>query len=76
MKLYLLANLGDVDYDSFDGFVVAASSEEEARSFANERPSDEGAIWQNEEKSSCSLIASSVAEGVAKGIILASYNAG
>ena len=73
MKLYLLAtNIGG--YDSYDGHVIAAESEHEARLFAIEEAAEEGVKAWNTENSSIKIIADHTNEPA--GIILSSFNGG
>ena len=74
MYLYHLStNCGD--YDSYDAFVVAARSEEEARNFANEQFADEGPIWMDVKLASCVVIGRACSN-VTAGVVLGSFNAG
>jgi hypothetical protein len=50
LKTFNIYSLSDICedspvYDAYNGFLIAASSEEEAREIANVRPGDEGSIW-------------------------------
>ena len=62
-------------YDSYDSFIVAARSEEEARKFANEQHADEGPVWVDSKLASCVVIGRACSS-VAAGIVLGSFNAG
>jgi len=73
MNLYLIDRIGHVGYDEFDGFVIAAESETEARSLCNQ--ADEGDIWGNQLDATCELIGTAK-DGTNKGVILESFNAG
>jgi hypothetical protein len=76
MKLWLLTN-EDADgavYDVYNGFVIAAESEEIAREIANESPGDEGSIWENPKLSSCELIG--ISETLSEGIVLSDFHHG
>ena len=69
-KLYLLRQVNPVGYDEYVGFVVRASSEEEARSLC--KRADEGDIWSDPKLTTCEEIP---LVGEAE-IILESFNAG
>lgn len=85
----LKSNYGVVDYDTYDGFVVRAESEQAARAIAQENGADEireyrfsgthrashcyKDFWTNSEHSSCVPIDSAPDE---KGVILSSFHAG
>ena len=74
-KLYLLKRMDSVGYDEYDGFVVAADTETEARDFAAKESADEGAgVWNSQLDCSCTLLALSSKHS--KGIVLGSFNAG
>lgn len=82
MHLWLLTAIGGaVGYDCFDGFVVCAADEVQARALAQAAGGDEVRKWSDDEdkpywtdpkKVRCTLL---VAEGE-PGIILGSFNAG
>lgn len=71
MTLWLLKALDYVGCDAYDGFVIRASSEEEARRIASEREHSESR-WLDAAQSVCTPIS---ADGDPD-IILDSYNAG
>jgi hypothetical protein len=85
MNLYLLTQSETKGYDTYDSVVVAAVSEEEARhippslSFNYETrqydqwPHDE---WATTPANVTAKLIGVAAEGVERGVILASYNAG
>jgi len=73
MNIYLLERTGRVGYDEYEGFVIAADNETEARSLCDS--ADEGDIWGNQLDVTCTLIGIAN-DGVAKGIVLGSFNAG
>ena len=54
MKLYLLENLKNFGYDVCLAHVVRAESEEQARSLCKNH--DEGDIWRDPDKTSCTEI--------------------
>jgi hypothetical protein len=79
MKLWLLTRDTTPDrapiYDCYDGYVIAAPTEEEARSIASTRPADEGAeCWLAPTMVSCTHIGESLDEE--PGIFLADFHAG
>ncbi len=76
MKLWLVSrNDEDMIYDAYDGHVIAAESEEEARAFAAQGAADEGKeVWSDGEKVKCELIGETL--GADKGVVLSSFNAG
>lgn len=66
MKLWILIrNLTERDpvYDSFDGHVIRAETEDRARQMANEKAADEGRIWLDPEKAQCSELTVDGPEG-------------
>lgn len=85
-NLYLLkTELGS--YDAYDGFVIAAQTEKEARSIAQHNKADENCKWDKNtrsyidldtwikpELSTCELLAKD--STVQTGLILGSFNAG
>ena len=80
MKLYLLSQDENNDYDTYDAFIVCAENEADARTFKPDNTMfnperDSGAWTKNESAITCQEI------GVAnknqeRGVILASFNAG
>lgn len=74
MKLYLLRRRDEwsIGYDEYQGFVVRAHSEYEARAIANSQHADEGQIWSSARHVSCTVLTNSGDPGV----VLASFNAG
>ncbi len=73
MRLYKLDNLSVFPlYDIQDRVVVRASSEEHARTIANESKGDEGAIWMDPAKARCVVLDD---EGEA-GLICRDHNTG
>jgi hypothetical protein len=77
MKLFLLDSRAGADYDSYEGFVVRAKNEDQARAIAQARIADERLdnehFWLNPKYSSCEVL---TARGGQVGILLASFNAG
>lgn len=73
-KLFLLKVLEAYDggYDSYDGKVIRASNEVEARRMANQHIGDESDIWEDATKVTCIEL---TPEGDAT-VILESFNAG
>lgn len=71
MKVYLLTRIGKIGYDEYDGKVIVAENEDEARIIANIRTGDEGKIWEDPTK----VV---IVEVNAKytSIVLTSFNAG
>jgi len=70
--IYLLTRLDEVGYDEFDGWVIRAKSEEEARKLANECCGNEGEMWNDKDMVACILVEP---DGDAD-VILSSFNAG
>lgn len=74
MKLYLVSQSENHNYDTYDSFVVAAASEDAARRWHPEGDW-EGCGWcSSPDKASVKYIGEA-AEGVI-GIVISSYNAG
>ena len=77
MKVWHLWARVNTSYDSYDGFVVIAETETEARRYAQKKIADEKDIdayfWLNSDCSSCTYLAQT---NHAEGIVLASFNAG
>lgn len=78
MKLYLLSQDVNDDYDTYDSCVVAAENEEEAKMM---HPESEGgviccvSVWCNmPDEVQCKYIGEA-AENMEKGVICASFNA-
>jgi hypothetical protein len=62
-------------YDNYDGFVIAESSETEARQLANSMAADEGSIWENVTDTDCKLVGITIDDSI-KGVILTDFHAG
>jgi len=77
VKLWRLSNedANGIYYDAYNGFVIAAESEEIAREIANEDPGAEGSIWENPQLSSC-LYIGEAADHVVEGVVLSDFHAG
>lgn len=77
MNLYRISQSDNSDYDTYDSAVVAAPSEEEARKIhpSGYNPWSMGSWTESPEKVSVELIGTAV-EGIAQGVICASFNAG
>ena len=81
MNLYLISQDEDIDYDTYDSAVVAAETSEEAAQLS---PSGDGVMdWNKSFSSWCSSVEKvsvrylgKAAEGIEKGVICASFNAG
>ena len=72
LKLWYIA-IESYGYDSYDGHVIWASSEESAREFAAQQAADEGAeCWRDPKQSACV----EVKQPITAGILLSSFNAG
>lgn len=71
-KLYLLKRINRLGYDEYDGFLISADSESEARSLC--KYADEGDIWGDSSEVSCKEVAPYTEEP--KGIVLERFNAG
>jgi hypothetical protein len=81
VNIYLLEGLLDTGYDSYNGFVVIADTEEEARALPG-RGGDESdyeqdglTYWVNPKTSTCTLFGTALA-GSEPGIILSDFHAG
>jgi len=72
MKLFILSQSYNTDYDTYDAKIVRAETEEQAREIANEVTGCEGKIWCDPSKSRCEALTT---EGEAESI-LESFNAG
>lgn len=77
MNLYILDRLDaddtGVTYDAYDGHVIRAESESDARRLASECRGDEGPdVWLDPSRSSCMVLA---ADGP-PGVILSDFHAG
>ena len=56
-RLYLLRPVESTSWDSARGFVVAATSDLQARAFAADRCGDEGpGVWTSSDRSTCQRI--------------------
>jgi hypothetical protein len=79
MNLYLISQTANEGWDTYDGAVVAAESEEAARSTRPSsyplRPGEKDDTWTDPENVSVVLIGVAV-EGTKSGVICASFNAG
>jgi hypothetical protein len=77
MNLFCIKRKGEIDYDEFAGFVIAAETEARAREIAAGRASGIGAegkaIWLTP-ISRIELLASDVS--LPEGVVLADYRAG
>lgn len=74
MNLYILTrNIDIVGYDEYDGKVVAAPTEEDARRIANWDTGDEGRIWADCDAVICRKVD---LKNESQGVLLASFNAG
>jgi hypothetical protein len=69
LKLYLVSQLGEVNSDCYDAFVIACKSEQEARQY-----NPGGDEWDLDIISVTFL--GNAAKAIDEGIILASFNAG
>jgi len=74
MKLYLISQNFNRDYDTYDSAVVAARNEGEARN-TKIGSTDEFGSWVTPDKVEVELIGTAI-KGTEAGIILASFNAG
>ena len=72
MAIYLLMQRSYVNYDEYDGKVIRAKDETEARMLANEEVGDEGKIWNDENEVKCEHISG---DGITC-VILDSFRAG
>ena len=81
MNLYRLSQTDNCDYDTYDSCVVAAKSEEDAKSIhpsGHDNISDDYRSYDWVDKPSlitCELIGAAV-KGTKRGVICASFNAG
>ena len=74
MKLWLLKRPeDDCSWDEYDGFVIRAQNEVQARRIASENPGDEGAsVWLSSVLSTCEELKN---QGI-PGIVLSDFMAG
>lgn len=72
MNLYRVERTDRVGYDEYDSVVVAAESEDEARTI---QPSEYGGAWAPPDALDVDLIGIAK-EGTERGVILASFGAG
>lgn len=72
MKLYILRRKDPVGYDEFDSMIVSAISPKEARIIAGASCGDEGNVWINKSKVTCTPLK----PGRRSMLILGSFNAG
>lgn len=84
LKLYLISQNVNCDYDTYDSAVVAAENSEEARLFdpaaidgslISDRYYRYGA-WVHDFADVAVMYIGDAAEGISKGVICASFNAG
>lgn len=82
MNLYLISQDVNTGYDTFDSAVVAAETEEEAKTihpadYNSDEPVTEntGDVWSPLSKVQCKLLGTAI-ESTEKGVICASFNAG
>jgi len=85
MKLYVISQSENNDYDTYDSAVVCAENEEEARKihpseYAEdkwwEKPKDPYSPWATKLENVDVKYIGEATEGVEPGIIIASFNAG
>jgi len=81
VNIYLLEGLRDTGYDSYNGFVVIADTEEEARALPG-RGGDESdfeqdglTYWVNPKTSLCTLIGTALPDA-GRGIVISDFRAG
>ena len=61
----------DWPYDKMRGFIIAAESEEEARSIAHANCGDEGSVWLEPTMTYCKLLTASK-----PGVVMSDFHAG
>lgn len=71
MNIYVLKQLGPAGWDEYEGFVIVATSESNAREIASQHAPSEGRIWSDASKTSCDEV-----NDVQAGVVLAAFNAG
>lgn len=77
MNIYLLKRDNKVGYDEYDGFVIAANTEDEARQMAAEEAADEGKnIWLSPVSDDVRVVKIGINDYPNPEIILDSFNAG
>jgi len=79
MKIWVLgiASGHNTDiYDCYNGYVIVAETEAEARALANDRPGDEGSIWEDPSKVDCDCIGHTIGNDKTAHVIMASFHAG
>ena len=65
MRAYLLQRVKTANWDEMAGFVIVASSEDEAREIASGNCGDEGPMtWKNEAETECRTVKSFSKKGV------------
>jgi len=72
MAIYLLVRTDHTGYDEYDGRVICADSETQARAIANESVGNEGRMWDDLNRVTCEMVDP---DGEC-GEVLASFNAG
>ena len=72
MYLWLLKEVKEGSWDSYDSFLIRADCECKARVLANETHGSEGPIWVDSKASTCERISDKGKEE----ILISSYNAG
>lgn len=76
MKLWLISQAVNGGYDTYDAAVVAAETEEEARSIHPHATSWDSSVWAHNPEDVVVDYIGTAAKGTKKGVILASFNAG
>ena len=73
MNIYIIKRTDAIGWDEYEGFVVVAKNEQEAREIASKEAADEGEdIWFNHAYTRCEVVDTLVGPRV----VLSSFNAG
>ena len=72
MKLWILTRINPDGYDVYNGHVIRAKTEYDARQMANQKAADEGRIWHSSALATCTELAANGPEGIQ----LSDFNAG
>jgi hypothetical protein len=75
MKLYLLTQTVNNDYDTYDSCVVAAENADDAQVMHPRYPDGDAHTWASSKKVAVKLLGEAL-DGTEQGVICASFNAG
>lgn len=71
MQIYCLTLIDSVDWDEFDGKVIVAQNEADARRIANKHTGTEGKVWEDTAFVKCEIVNTDK-----EGVVLESFCAG